>query len=116
MVHHKLMRWGRPFSGVNSRIVKEIKTSPVFKRSKWPGMLDFLIDNHYDDATIVSSDSVAKWAAVNYNTVWRMKNYLLEKEWLVLINRNGLMRFNPTLVLVKNRHDRIIIAIRKISY
>ncbi|PQZ61809.1 hypothetical protein CQ057_22815 [Ochrobactrum sp. MYb49] len=95
-------------SGVNIKLINEIKANAIFKRKKWPRILDLLVENHYEDATIADSQSVAHWADVNYNTVWRLKNFLLEQQLLILINRNGLVGFEPRLVMVKNS-DGIII-------
>jgi hypothetical protein len=96
-------------SGVNKEILDRIKAHPVFTRKKWPLILDQMVENHFEDATVADSASLANWADVNYNTVWRLKNFLIENDYLVLINRNGLAGFNPDFVLVKDHAGNIII-------
>ncbi|NNU62877.1 hypothetical protein [Ochrobactrum soli] len=96
-------------SGVNKEILERIKGHPVFKRKKWPLILDLMVENHFEDATVADSASLANWADVNYNTVWRLKNFLIENDYLILINRNGLSGFNPQFVLVKDHEGQLVI-------
>ncbi|WP_094507491.1 hypothetical protein [Brucella thiophenivorans] len=95
-------------SAVNICLLNKIKQNPIFKRKKWTLILDLLIENHYDDGTIANSKSIAAWSDVNYNTVWRLKNFLLEHEYLELINRNGLVAFSQELVLVKDGEGEVV--------
>lgn len=96
-------------SGVNKETLDRIKAHPIFSRKKWAYILDLMIENHFEDAAVVDSASLASWADVNYNTVWRLKNFLIENEYLILINRNGLSGFNPQFVLVKDQDGKIVI-------